>query len=400
MQSKNTATNNSAPTNNPDSSEEEGAVLPPAPSSPTSEALSIESEGILSLNNNSPSNRVDWDLRPCTREAFLSHSFPKEEKCELIDGLLCAQPTMVDDQHQRIIKFLIFHVLTGFVKNRHEFDCYEVMVEPGSPSGSSPPDVKRPTCFYPDLVVAKQIPGRIEMGKYHFCKDGAQPAAAIEVTSEGRARAKDFTVKKKYYAKRGIAEYMIIDRDKVSKSKKRTHVPDQKVIVYTLNDKRQYEGKEYRGTEEVRSRFFDGITAEEMLSPSCPSGELRKMMKALEEERAEIVCRKDEKIRQNDEKIRQKDEKIRQNDEKIRQKDEKIRQKDEEIRQRDEELRLGKQKMKEMQREIERLRRRGSKESDDEVKKGKEKRRKLEDSGGTARRGSAAGEHSKKVNRS
>ena len=419
MHSKNTTTNFSAPINNPDSSEEEGAVLPPAPSSPTSEALSIEIEGILPfegaspLNNNSASNRVDWDLRPCTREAFLSHSFPKEEKYELIDGLLCAQPSMVDDQHQRIIKFLILHILNGFVNELHEFDCYDgTTVEPDSSSGSSsgsltdssPGRVKKPSFFVPDLIIAEQIPGKIDMGKLYFSKNGLRIAAVIEVTSEGRSREKDLGLKKKYYAKRGIAEYMIIDRDKVSKSQRGSHVPNQKVIVYKLNEKRQYEGREYRGTEEVRSRFFDGITAEEMLSPSCPSEEQRKKMRTLKKDQAEIIRRKDEEIRGKDEEIRGKDEETRRKDEELRL-EKQERKKEEEMRRKaDEELRLERQKSRkekeEMLRKIERVRGKGRKQSDDEVKKGKEKRRKLEDSGGTARRGSAAGEHSKKGNRS
>ena len=457
MHSKNTTTNFSAPINNPDSSEEEGAVLPPAPSSPTSEALSIEIEGILPfegaspLNNNSASNRVDWDLRPCTREAFLSHSFPKEEKYELIDGLLCAQPSMVDDQHQRIIKFLILHILNGFVNELHEFDCYDgTTVEPDSSSGSSsgsltdssPGRVKKPSFFVPDLIIAEQIPGKIDIGKLYFSKNGLRIAAGVEVTSEGRSREKDLGLKKKYYAKRGIAEYMIIDRDKVSKNKKGPHDPDQKVIVYTLNDKRQYEGREYRGTEEVRSRFFDGITAEEMLSPSCPSEEQRKKMRTLKKDQAEIIRRKDEETRRKDEELRlekqerkkeeemrrkaeekhrkaeeknrkaeerhrkaeeknrKAEERHREAEERHREAEERHREAEERHRKAEEELQREKKEKEEMRREMERLRGKGRKQSDKEVKKGKEKRHKPEDSGGTARRGSAAGEHSKKGNRS
>ena len=422
MQSKNTATNNSTPINNPDSSEEEGAVLPPAPSSPTSEALSIESDGILPfegaspLNNNSASNRVDWDLRPCTREAFLSHSFPKEEKYELIEGLLRAQPSMVDDQHQRIIKFLILHILHGFANDLHEFDCYDgTTVEPDSSSGSSsgsstdssPKRVKKPSFFVPDLIIAKQIPGKIDIGKLYFSKNGLRIAAGVEVTSEGRSREKDLGLKKKYYAKRGIAEYMIIDRDKVSKSKKGPHVPDQKVIVYTLNDKRKYEGKEYRGTEEVRSRFFDGITAEEMLSPSCPSGEQREKVRTQKKDQAEVICRKDDEIRRKDDKLRLEKQERKKEEEKRRKaegecsKAEGERSKAEEKRRKvEEELQREKRENEEMRCEIERLRGTVRKQSDKEVKKGKVKRHKPEGSGGTARRESAAGEHSKKGNRS
>ena len=193
-------------------------------------------------------------------------------------------------------------------------------------------------------------------------------------------------MKKKYYAKRGITEYLIIDRDKAMESRRDSYVPDQKVIVYTLNDKRQYQGRVCRGSEEVRSRFFDGITAKEMLSPSCPSGEQREKMRTLKKDQAEIIRRKDEEILRKDEEL--------QLEKQERKKEEERRRKAEE------ELQREKKEKEEMLREIERHRRRGSKESDDEVKKGKEKRRKLEDSGGTARRGSAAGEHSKKGNRS
>ena len=188
--------------------------------------------------------------------------------CLLCAVRFCAQSSMVHDQHQRIIQFLILHILNGFVNELHEFDCYDGnTVEPDSSSGSSsgsltdssPKRVKKPSFFVPDLIIAKQIPGKIDGGKIYFSKNGFRIAAGVEVTSEGRSRERDFSVKKKYYAKRGIAEYMIIDRDEVTESRRGSYAPDQKVIVYKLNDKRLYEGREYRGTEEVRSRFSMGL---------------------------------------------------------------------------------------------------------------------------------------------
>ena len=201
--------------------------------------------------------------------------------------------------------------------------------------------------------------------------------------SEGRLREEDLGLKKMYYAKKGIAKYMSIDRDEVTESRRGSYAPDQRVIVCKLNDKRLYEGREYRGTEEVRSRFFDSITAKEMLWTPCPSGELREKVRNLKTNQAEIIRRKDEELRLEKQE----------------------RKKEEEMRRKaDEELRLERQKSRkekeEMLREIERLRGKGRKQSDNDVKKGKEKRHKPEGSGGTARRRSAAGEHSKKGNRS
>ena len=54
MQSSITATMDSAPTHNLHSSGEEGAVLPPGPSSSTNDARPIESEDVLALEGFSP----------------------------------------------------------------------------------------------------------------------------------------------------------------------------------------------------------------------------------------------------------------------------------------------------------------------------------------------------------
>ena len=63
---------------------------------------------------------------------------------------------------------MAYHILSGFVREVDEYDCFELMVEPDSLTDSSTESVKKPSFFFLDIVIAKQEEGKIDMGYIRF----------------------------------------------------------------------------------------------------------------------------------------------------------------------------------------------------------------------------------------
>lgn len=187
-------------------------------------------------------------------------------------------------------------------------------------------------------------------------------------------------MKKKYFAKKGIAEYVIIDGDKAAKRRGDSYASDEKIYLYEVNSEREYEGSVSKGAGKMRCRRFVGIAANDMLSRDSSTEKRRETRKKQLKIYKDVIRRKDEELRLNNEahgkKLRRKDEELHRKDEELRRKDEELRRKDEELRQKDEELRRKDQELRRKDEKQERQLRR--KDEDSRLEKQKRKKEKEE----------------------
>lgn len=121
----------------------------------------------------------------------------------------------------------------------------------------------------PDLVTAKIRAKPPESGKLRFNKGGDDIASIVEVTYEKDSRHQGFTTRKRYYVQCGVEEHVLLDTDNISRRGDQPDKTGPKVIMYTLNAKKEYEDVIYQESEIVRSRFMNTPTADELISAEC-----------------------------------------------------------------------------------------------------------------------------------
>ncbi|CDF35082.1 unnamed protein product [Chondrus crispus] len=197
-------------------------------------------------------------LTPCTFEEYLTLGCDSDHRYELVDGLLVWCPPMADEEHGQLITFLdrILEYLPA---------DYKPQIQHNTQRGVRIISKRSTKCEYQvDSSSALPSPdtedssGEQEEATSRL-PSSPHPVMLIEVTSNNRRT--DLGIKRNEYEQEGVKEFVVVDRQKNVKNWSPC------VTVFTLNRRKKYIAKTYKGKEKVNCSFFDHfkLTAAQML---------------------------------------------------------------------------------------------------------------------------------------
>lgn len=191
--------------------------------------------------------------RLMTLEEYLDYDDGTDTKYELVDGILVEMTAEADINI--VIEGFLFSILLQFLPHYRIRRGTEIAVEE-----------QYANTRIPDLVVlSEEGVAALSGGKRSVVMfDMPAPMLAVEVVSSSdtnkASRARDYTRKKVEYARKGIAEYWIID-------------PILAVVWVLILEDDNYKETKFVGLDEVRSPQFPklDLTAKQILEAGLPS---------------------------------------------------------------------------------------------------------------------------------
>lgn len=178
----------------------------------------------------------NFDRQKVTYEEFLEITANSDERYEYIDGeiYLLASPKTT---HQRILfeMSVIFYNWFKGKKCTPMFAPYDIKLKRNE---------KNKNVVQPDLMVICDLEENLSEDDYYT----GVPVLVAEIISDS-TKSKDYIKKLDLYMSCGVGEYWIIDPEA-----KETH-------VFCFKDKNIYLNKTYAFNDEIKSFYFEGLTA-------------------------------------------------------------------------------------------------------------------------------------------
>jgi len=184
---------------------------------------------------------------------------PENIRYELHDGDIVEIPQPLG-KHEQIVMFLARMLLLKTIELKLDYDISSknVLVKPQSQKSG----------YYPDILLLNltNLENEPLWKKQSTVSQPASIPLAIEVVSTNWRD--DYYKKLADYEEMGIPEYWIIDYVPFGSKMLIGELKQPIIIVYTLNDDREYQSKQFRGEDRIESPTFPDldITAEQIFS--------------------------------------------------------------------------------------------------------------------------------------
>jgi Uma2 family endonuclease len=192
--------------------------------------------------------QADANPKLMSLEEYFAYDDGTDTRYELVDGVLVEMGNE-SKLNVQIAMFLAFYLGTLGLPHYLLSNKIELVV----PSGKA-------TTRYPDLVVlTEELEMMLEDGYRYIVKlDMPAPAMVVEVVSYGQPGEdnydRDYVIKRREYATRGIFEYWIVD-------------PARQVVGVLMLQEQIYQEQWFSGTSKIISPTFSAmdLTAEQVL---------------------------------------------------------------------------------------------------------------------------------------